>query len=118
MWSWIKRLFHKKPELDPSSIGNILVQMGALNQDELEQMVAEFIMLKEQKLGEYIIQNSHVTQEQRDLAILRQKMMRGKANGKTIDELLELSETSSQKVQSSVEDLQAVAQAAAATRIH
>ena len=45
----------KRPEDDDTSIGNILINMGLLTEDELEEIVAAFQRSKEELLGEFIV---------------------------------------------------------------
>lgn len=68
-----------RPEDDPSSIGNILIQMGFINYNDLERMVKEFKMSKGEMLGEYLVRHTQLTVEQLEMALIRQQNMRRQA---------------------------------------
>jgi hypothetical protein len=70
------------PEDDPSSIGNILVAMGVISKQLLEQLVADFRKNKEELLGEFILRHARdlgcdITDGIIELALMKQRRMRG-----------------------------------------
>ena len=70
----------RPPEEDPASIGNVLVEMGLLTEHQLKQIVIEFKASKEELLGQFIVRKTPITEDQVELAFLRQQKLRG--NGK------------------------------------
>ncbi|MGW8179337.1 MAG: hypothetical protein ACWGQW_11335 [bacterium] len=68
-----------RPEDDPTSIGNILIQMGFISHNDLSRMVKEFKISKEEMLGEYFVRHTQLTVEQLEMALIRQQNMRGQA---------------------------------------
>ena len=68
----------KRPEEDPTSIGNVLVDLGFITVQDLERAVREFKELKEEFLGEFLIRKTQLTEDQLHLALLKQSELRGK----------------------------------------
>ena len=70
--------FRKCPSTDPTSIGNILKDMGVINDKVLLQALNELKKNEDLALGEMLVQMENCTTEQRDFALAKQKAMRGK----------------------------------------
>jgi hypothetical protein len=65
------------PADDPTSIGAILMSMGAVTQEQLEEVVEEQRRLREDALlGRLLVAKGYCTQEQFDIAMAAQKSMR------------------------------------------
>lgn len=69
------------PENDPTSIGNILVAMKVIDRQRLDELVREFKANKEELLGEYICREAKISQSIIDLALAKQKHLRGDKYG-------------------------------------
>jgi hypothetical protein len=65
------------PEDDPSSIGNILVSMGAIDRMTLIKLVAMFNAEKDTRLGEFLQRHADVPEGTVELALMKQRRMRG-----------------------------------------
>lgn len=108
--NWFNRC--KSPEDDPSSIGNVLLCMGILKPHELQQVVNKFKASKEELLGQFIIRETHVTEHQLEIALLKQKVMRGESDRKVLNRLLEISQESGDRVRDRLSELTTVVKAA------
>lgn len=86
------------PEKDPTSIGNILVEMGLLTEEKLAQLVADFRDAKEELLGEFIIRHTELTTSQVEMALIRQKRLRGRTNEAMVVRLMEISRDAHEKI--------------------
>ena len=66
------------PKTDPSSIGNILIEMGTITANELMEHVRSFKLSSHngERLGEYLVRESCLTMEQLEIALDKQKRMR------------------------------------------
>ena len=94
----MKKNNHVVPAEDPTSIGNILVEMGLLNQEQLVELVAKFREKHDELLGEFIVRNAPgITEEHVELALIRQQSLRG--NGRISRETVARSFTLSSTVQ-------------------
>ena len=65
------------PEDDPSSIGNILVDMGVITRETLKKLADEFKARREELFGEFLIRSAGISQDQLELALIKQKQLRG-----------------------------------------
>jgi hypothetical protein len=68
---------------DPTSIGAILLNMGAVTEEQLEETIEEQQRLREDALlGRLLVARGYCTQDQFDIAMAAQKSMRdgGKAS--------------------------------------
>jgi len=104
-------LRRKKPEDDPTSIGNVLVEMKLLSESDLERIIEEFKASKEELLGQFIVRKSAITDDQLELALLKQKVMRGEGGQKVFDRLVEISQRSGQRVCNGLDELTTLAKA-------
>jgi len=86
------------PDKDPASIGNILIDMKLLSEFQLSELVDMFKASKDELLGEFIVRRTKITVDQIEIALLRQKRMRGKTNEAMVIRLLEISKDSHQNV--------------------
>lgn len=94
------------PEKDPSSIGNILVSMGLIKQEELEKLVIEFKKTEDQLLGEFLIKKSIITTENVELALIKQRAMRNeRQTHAAVINAYELSEKVNQKLISTADGI-------------
>ena len=67
------------PDDDPTSIGNILVEMGAIEREELSYLVISFKETEDQLLGEYLISEvKGITKAKISLALMKQRALRNK----------------------------------------
>lgn len=65
------------PTEDPTSIGVILLNMGAVTKEQLEEVIEEQRRLREDALlGRLLIARGYCTQEQFNIAMAAQKSMR------------------------------------------
>ena len=67
-----------RPEDDPTSIGNILVQMQAIAQDRLLGFIEKFREREDIKLGEFLVENKVITKSQVAIAMMKQYDLRHK----------------------------------------
>jgi len=65
------------PENDPTSIGNILVDMGVITQEKLQKLGDEFRAQREEMFGQFLVRNAGISQDQLELALIKQKQLRG-----------------------------------------
>ena len=86
------------PEDDPLSIGNILVEMGLLSADELTILVQEFKLSENELLGQFIVRKTRVTEEQVEIAWMKQERLRKKINHRSILKACRTSSKSSDKL--------------------
>ena len=98
------------PEDDPTSIGNILVSMNVITEDELAEYVSKFRAVKEELLGEFICKESvgkqnEVTRCHIQIAIIKQKQLRGESGQNIVTKMIELSKIKQQKVHEGIDDL-------------
>lgn len=98
----------RPPEEDPASIGNILVEMGLLTEDELARLVSDFNASKDRRLGEYIVRHTRITEHHIKLALAKQQRMRGKTNEATVVSLMEIAQTTHERVMNGADQLLAV----------
>lgn len=101
------------PERDPSSIGNILVDMGFLNESRLLSLIDRFRASKDELLGEYIVRHTELTEEQVEVALMRQKRLRGRTNEAMVARLMEISRNSHRNMMEGVEGLKMATKVAA-----
>jgi len=99
------------PDKDPTSIGNILVELKLLSNDELVKLVGEFRKSKEKLLGEFILEHSNLTQAQIEIALVRQKRLRGEVNQSLVRHTIKLSNESYKRVVQDMHDLSMTAKA-------
>ena len=67
----------KTPKDDPSSIGNILLRMGLVTQDQLDTIKQEQSQMREDMLmGNLMVAKGWITREQLEVALAAQKGMR------------------------------------------
>jgi hypothetical protein len=65
------------PSEDPTSIGAILMSMGAVTQEQIEEVIEEQRRLREDALlGRLLVAKGYCSQEQFDIAMAAQKSMR------------------------------------------
>lgn len=102
MLGFLKR---RTPEEDETSIGNLLVSMGLLTTGELTNIVKEFRESKEELLGQFIVRKTAITEDQIEIALLKQRVLRGRADQKVYDRLLEISQNSSKRVSKGLDEL-------------
>lgn len=93
------------PEKDPSSIGNILVDMGFLDEKRLLDLVAKFQASKDELLGEFIMRHTELMTEQIEIALIHQKRLRSKVNEAMIVHMMEISHNSHQQIMDGIEEL-------------
>jgi len=100
------------PEDDPTSIGNILVDMGVLERETLQQLVEEFRQRKEEMLGEFIRRktNEKVNEGMVELALMRQRRLR-KVNGNSVQLALDVAKRSQMRVVNKVEQVVSITHA-------
>lgn len=65
-----------RPEDDPTSIGNILIEMGFIDSVDLTLMVNDFKRSKDKMLGEYLVKHTSLTVKQLEAALACQRDMR------------------------------------------
>lgn len=65
------------PKTDQTSIGNVLVKRGYISRDQLDQYVARFRDQVDMRIGEFMVGEGAITQDQLETALLHQQMMRG-----------------------------------------
>jgi len=90
---------------DPTSIGNILIDMGLIVKDELERLAEEFNKSdKDELLGQFLLRYTNISAEEIELALIRQRRMRGETvNYDTILKALDLSRRTQQKLRTRVD---------------
>ena len=66
----------KPPETDPTSIGNVIVSLGFITEEELNIAVKKFRASKEELLGEFLIRKTSLTEKQLKDALARQTELR------------------------------------------
>lgn len=99
------------PELDETSIGNVLVEMGLLTLESLSDLVNKFKSLdQDELLGQFIVKNTDITQDQLDIALVKQYKMRGKLTHANVVKALDASLNTQQKVVAGVTGLCVAAQ--------
>lgn len=62
---------------DPSNIGNILLQLGLLTEEQLKQIVQRAQEEQDKVFGQIAIEAGYINQADVDLALAKQAMMRG-----------------------------------------
>lgn len=99
--------------LDPASIGNILVEEGHLTDVELVELVRRYEIEKEkdERLGQFIIQHSKVTQENVDKALEIQKYMK-KSGRNSLRKVVNLSSRSHKRAMNAMDEVVDLAQQA------
>jgi len=66
----------KKPEADPTSIGNIIVNLGFITEEQLSEAVKEFKASKEELLGQFLLRQTPLTESQLKIALDKQDRLR------------------------------------------
>jgi len=69
----------KTPEADPSSIGNLALELGYITQDQLKEALA--IQEQRMALGDILVDRKMLTLYQRDELLLEQRYRREKHGG-------------------------------------
>lgn len=98
------------PEEDSTSIGNILVELGFLTQDRLRLLVAEFRASKDELLGEFIVRKTKLTEDDIKIAMTRQDCIRSKSKEAVIINLMEIAESTHQRVLNGADQLTMISQ--------
>jgi hypothetical protein len=106
MLRFLKR--QKPKDDDATNIGNVLVEMGLLTKTQLASIVVDFKAAKDELLGQFIVRKTALTEDQIELAVLKQKIMRGESGDKVIDRLMEISRRSGDKVNEGLDGLTAL----------
>lgn len=101
------------PDKDPTSIGNILVELGLITQNQLVELVSEFQKSKEKLLGEFILEHSNLTLSQIELALVRQKRLRGEISNRLVNHTVQLSNESHKRILQDMHELSITAKAIA-----
>ena len=95
-----------KASRDKSSLGNLLIRDGALDENELAELLVEFNELKvEELLGQFLVKREIITPEKLELLLIRQKAERnGGVEREHVQQAMRLAAKTSQKVTDGVED--------------
>ncbi|KKL17619.1 hypothetical protein LCGC14_2483750 [marine sediment metagenome] len=102
------------PEKDSTSIGNILVEMELISKEELDDLVLNFKVSKEELLGEFIVRETQdskrrVTTDHIELAMMRQRALRnGRPTHAAMVTALKVASKLNDKVISTTEELVAL----------
>ncbi len=70
------------PETDPSSIGNLSVEMGYVTLDELQEAVA--IQQRRLPLGKILVEMGTLTEDELDDLLFEQRVRRGEIKDKSV----------------------------------
>ena len=105
-------MFQKPPEQDPTSIGKILVEMDLIDEEELEKFVVEFRDTEDTLLGQFLVKKTSITEEQVELAFLKQQQLRGKVTKKMLCRVLEIADNRHNRLMNSADQLIALSQQA------
>lgn len=73
----------KKADAEDTSLGNVLLDLGHISRDDLKQAL-EIQKSKAPRIGEILIELELATEDQVYEAVLKQKMLRGKASDREI----------------------------------
>lgn len=78
------------PAEDPSSLGNIFIEHGLVTHEQFAGLLAEFQNMKvEMLIGQFLVSQTIITQEELDLMLLKQDRMR-KGGGTTHASLMKI----------------------------
>lgn len=107
MWPKKKLIESISPEIDPTSLGNILVEMHLITNEQLIILVIDFEDYKkqEQLLGQFLLRQKVITETQLEIALIRQQMLRGKVDQKSVQRIISLTIHSDERVSNSLTGL-------------
>jgi len=101
------------PADDPTSIGNILIDMGVLDRETLQRFVEEFKQNKDELLGEFICRKTknqphQINESMIELALMKQRRLRGNNGCGSVQRALEAARNSQMRVVSKVEEMASI----------
>ena len=105
-----------KAALDRTSLGNLIVHEGLLDQNELDEFLAEFRRLRiEELFGQFLMKKGVLSEEKLELLLIRQSAIReGGANRGHVKQAIGVAHRTSQRIMNDVEEFMAETQAALA----
>ena len=95
-----------KASRDKSSLGNLLIRDGALDENELAELLSEFQGLKvEELLGQFLVRKEVLTPEKLELLLIRQEAARnGGVEREHVQRAMKIAQATSRKVTQGVDD--------------
>ena len=94
------------PYEDPTSIGNILIAMGVLKQEELDHLVSEFNECKDELLGEFLVRKEiGVTEDHIESALLKQQLLREEFTTESVTKAMEISNKRDRRIIGNIEEI-------------
>lgn len=94
------------PENDPTSIGNILVAMGLVGLEDLKKLAGEFhAKTQEELFGQFVAKRKDISRETLELALIKQRHMRGKITHKMMMRSIEITQGNHNKLVDGVDQL-------------
>lgn len=99
-----------KPRDTDSRVGDVLLKMGALTEQQLAEAVARQRAGDPRHLGELVIELGYAEPRDVELALLRQQALRGRLTHEDGIRLLDEAREGTQRAMSSIEDLVSAAE--------
>jgi hypothetical protein len=89
-----------KASLDRTSLGNLLVREGLLDQNELTELLAEFWDLNtDEHFGQFLVRKGILSKEKLELTLIRQSATRsGGAKRRHVEQAMEVARKTSQRI--------------------
>jgi len=104
-----KRRHRQTPEEDPTSIGNVLIEMGLCKQVDVDSALQ---LLQEKKMGEALLDLGKISSDQLNLALAKQKALRGELGHKELKRMVERTVAKSNGLTKGLDELNLLTQAA------